>query len=108
MDFPKDSFDLVWSEGALYQMGFENGLKKCKEFLKKNGYKMVGHFTLPVKSWFKDYYDPMQARINEFRPKYKDNETATTVLDMAQQEIDDFKGCSSEVGYEFFIARNSQ
>jgi len=34
---------------------------------------MVGHFTLPVSSWFADYYDPMQKRIDELGSKYKDN-----------------------------------
>ena len=41
MDFSNDSFDIIWSEGALYQMGFQNGLKKCYELLKKRGYLAV-------------------------------------------------------------------
>lgn len=41
MRFPPESFDLIWSEGALYFMGFENGLKKCRELLKKNGHLAV-------------------------------------------------------------------
>jgi ubiquinone/menaquinone biosynthesis C-methylase UbiE len=149
MKFDPESFDLIWAEGALYQMGFENGLKKCREFLKKggyiavtelvwfrddpipeakewakeyeamknipdnlllfknNGYEMLGHFTLPVSSWFKDYYDPMQIRINELRNKYADNPTAKEVLDSAQREIDGFKKCSAYLGYEFFVARKT-
>ena len=35
MDFRDNSFDVIWSEGALYQMRFQNGLKKCYELLKK-------------------------------------------------------------------------
>jgi len=147
MNFPHDSFDLIWSEGALYLMGFENGLKKCRKFLKDNGcvavtelvwlkenrtpiakewaqeyeamknvpdnlkliencgFEVLGHFTLPVSSWFNDYYNPMQIRINELRPKYKGNKIATQVLDSAQHEIDGFKQCSDQVGYEFFVMR---
>ena len=41
MDFKNGSFDLIWSEGALYQMGFQNGLKKCYQLLKKGGYLAV-------------------------------------------------------------------
>lgn len=37
MVFEAQSFDLIWSEGALYLMGFENGLKKCHELLKDGG-----------------------------------------------------------------------
>ncbi|NLT50655.1 MAG: methyltransferase domain-containing protein [Ignavibacteria bacterium] len=38
LDFPKNSFDLVWSEGAIYIIGFAAGLEKAKQFLKPGGY----------------------------------------------------------------------
>jgi ubiquinone/menaquinone biosynthesis C-methylase UbiE len=41
MDFENNKFDIIWSEGALYQMGFQNGLKKCYQLLKHNGYLAV-------------------------------------------------------------------
>lgn len=41
MDFRDNSFDVIWSEGALYQMGFQNGLKKCYQLLKNKGYLAV-------------------------------------------------------------------
>ena len=41
MDFAEESFDIIWSEGALYLMGFQNGLKRCHQFLKKNGHLAV-------------------------------------------------------------------
>ena len=41
MDFKNNSFDVIWSEGALYFMGFQNGLKRCHQLLKKNGYLAV-------------------------------------------------------------------
>jgi len=41
MDFNSGTFDLIWSEGALYQMGFQNGLRKCYQLLKKGGYLAV-------------------------------------------------------------------
>ncbi len=41
MDFAPSSFDIIWSEGALYFMGFQNGLKRCRELLKDNGYLAV-------------------------------------------------------------------
>lgn len=31
------SFDLIWSEGALYVMGFNNGLKACRRLLAPGG-----------------------------------------------------------------------
>ncbi|MCK4947933.1 MAG: class I SAM-dependent methyltransferase [Candidatus Aureabacteria bacterium] len=41
MDFAPGSFDIVWSEGALYFMGFQNGLRQCRQLLKDNGYLAV-------------------------------------------------------------------
>jgi len=74
---------------------------------KNNGYEMVGHFTLPVSSWFDDYYDPMQERIHELRKKYLGHPAALQVIESAQLEISGFKKCSGELGYEFFVARAS-
>jgi ubiquinone/menaquinone biosynthesis C-methylase UbiE len=41
MDFDEDTFDIIWSEGALYFMGFQNGLKRCQQLLRSNGYLAV-------------------------------------------------------------------
>ena len=38
MDFEEETFDIIWSEGALYFMGFQNGLKRCHQLLKNKGY----------------------------------------------------------------------
>ena len=38
MDFDENTFDIIWSEGALYFMGFQNGLRRCRQLLKNNGY----------------------------------------------------------------------
>ncbi|MFC1771153.1 class I SAM-dependent methyltransferase [Candidatus Margulisiibacteriota bacterium] len=41
LPFPKNSFDLIWSEGAAYLMGFANALKYWRDFLKPSGYLAV-------------------------------------------------------------------
>lgn len=41
MAFSPASFDVIWSEGAIYNMGFENGLTKIKSFLRPSGYAAV-------------------------------------------------------------------
>ncbi|MBI4514506.1 MAG: methyltransferase domain-containing protein [Deltaproteobacteria bacterium] len=35
---PPESFDLIWSEGALYNIGIENALRICRSLLRPNGY----------------------------------------------------------------------
>jgi SAM-dependent methyltransferase len=42
-------FDLIWSEGAIANIGFEKGLNYWKDFLKKDGYIAVTY-----ESWFTD------------------------------------------------------
>jgi SAM-dependent methyltransferase len=46
-DLPFDlgEIDVIWSEGAIYNMGFENGLKKWKQNLKVGGYLTVSEIT---------------------------------------------------------------
>lgn len=41
LPFEKEAFDLIWSEGAIDNIGFEKGLAHWYEFLKKNGYVAV-------------------------------------------------------------------
>lgn len=41
MTFPESSFDVIWAEGAIYNLGFESGLKEFKSFLKPGGYVAV-------------------------------------------------------------------
>lgn len=41
LPFQKGEFDLIWSEGAIYNVGFERGLKEWREFLREGGYIAV-------------------------------------------------------------------
>ena len=45
LPFDSDSLDLIWSEGAVYIMGFEKGVKYWKQFLKPGGYLAVSEIT---------------------------------------------------------------
>jgi SAM-dependent methyltransferase len=47
--FKNEELDLIWSEGAIYNIGFERGLNEWKKFLKKGGYIAVSEA-----SWFTD------------------------------------------------------
>lgn len=45
LPFEKASLDIIWSEGAIYNMGFENGIKKWSPYLKPGGYLAVSEIT---------------------------------------------------------------
>lgn len=62
MAFSPASFDVVWSEGAIYNLGFENGLRKVKNFVKPGGYVAVSEAV-----WLRS--DP-PARVAEFWEQY--------------------------------------
>jgi cyclopropane fatty-acyl-phospholipid synthase-like methyltransferase len=45
LDFKNQQFDLIWSEGAIYIIGFKEGIKQWKQFLKPNGYMAISEIT---------------------------------------------------------------
>lgn len=49
MDFPQEYFDIIWAEGSIFIIGFEQGLREWKKFVKKNGYLAIHEMT-----WLKD------------------------------------------------------
>jgi ubiquinone/menaquinone biosynthesis C-methylase UbiE len=63
MDFAPEQFDLVWSEGAIYIMGFEKGFKVFRPFLKPGG-----SMAVTEASWFRP--DPPQEALDFWRAAY--------------------------------------
>jgi ubiquinone/menaquinone biosynthesis C-methylase UbiE len=45
LPFDDEQFDLIWSEGSIYIMGFENGLREWKRLLKPGGYQVASEIT---------------------------------------------------------------
>lgn len=66
------------------------------------GYRLLGDFILPEADWL-NYYEPMQERIEQLRPRHAGDPVAERVLDQCQAEIDDFRKNGSYYGYQFLI-----
>ncbi len=148
MDFEAETFDLIWSEGALYIMGFENALKTCRPLLKPggflaaselcwfrddppgeareffktgypdmksvadnvrlitgSGYELFGHFHLPDRAWWDDYYTPMRQTLPALRQKYKGSPDAIAMFDDCDLEMAIHTKYAAWYGYEFFVCR---
>lgn len=58
LSFQKEELDMIWSEGAIYNIGFERGLQEWRKYLKPGGYLAVSEA-----SWFTE---ERPAEIEEF------------------------------------------
>jgi len=149
LPFAPATFDLVWSEGALYSIGFPRGLETAHAVLKPDGhlaateavwleadppdevrrwweseYPDIGsvdanlaliaeagfvtldHFTLPSRAW-REYYDPLEAKLEGLRRRHADDAVALGVLDEARVEADMYRRYGASYGYEFFVCRRA-
>jgi len=67
MNFPDESFDIIWSEGSIYIIGFEKGLREWYRFIKPKGFLVVHEMTWLRPDPPKEIYDYWK----EFYPKIK-------------------------------------
>ena len=79
MDFEENTFDIIWSEGALYFMGFQNGLRRCHQLLKKDGFLAVTEIVYLVDN-------PPAPLIQFFEKEYPDIRTVKDKIDLIQNE----------------------
>jgi ubiquinone/menaquinone biosynthesis C-methylase UbiE len=113
MDFPDNSFDIVWAEGSIYAIGFERGLRKWKQLLKPGGclvvhdeqgdikekleqisacgYQLLGYFTLSKQTWWTEYFAPLEKLVNETRTKYRYDRSVLEEIQQAQAELDMYR-----------------
>jgi SAM-dependent methyltransferase len=91
LDFDEDEFDIVWAEGSVFVIGFQEALRewrrlirphgylvihdKMKDFMKKqdvislSGYRLIDKFVLTPEVWRLKYY-PLEMRISKLLKKY--------------------------------------
>lgn len=127
MDFPEESFDIIWAEGSIDYIGFERGLMEWRQLLKPggclavhdhnrdlseklaamntSGYELLGYFKLDEQTWKKEYFFPMQRLINEARSGCVDDPDMLDLLREEQQEIDVFRTDPASCCSVFFIMR---
>lgn len=125
VDFPDESFDVIWAEGSISVIGFERGLKEWRRLLKPGGfmvvhaetrkildklkripsfgYNLLNHFSLPEDTHWAEYYKPLEIRIQELCAKYKNDPETLAVLRKHQNEVDMVKRNPKEFSSAFYI-----
>jgi ubiquinone/menaquinone biosynthesis C-methylase UbiE len=113
LNFPDEYFDIIWTEGSIFVIGFEKGLKEWYHFIKPGGYLVVhdeikamsekkdiiqqcGYIlidtiVIPEEVWWNVYCEPLEKQIMKLMKKYKGNETMTALLQDEQNKIDKFE-----------------
>jgi len=129
MEFPDESFDIIWAEGSIHVIGFERGLQEWKRFLKPNGfmvihdekgniqekmeqisscgYELLDYFMLNEDIWWTEYFAPLKKLIDDARIKYADDPKALAEADNGQWEIDTFKKNPELNSSAFFVMKRT-
>jgi ubiquinone/menaquinone biosynthesis C-methylase UbiE len=90
--FEDETFDIIWEEGVIHLLDFKKAISECKRILKLNGYMISGEATnwaerklekfqrsgfelvkrIPwaEECWWREYYAPLEKRINALQKKY--------------------------------------
>ncbi len=124
LDFPDQSFDVLWEEGVLHLLDRSKSLPVCHRLLRPGGF-LVMHETvawfeeaggwprtaglsifnqllLPKRSWWTDYYEPLETRIRALREAHGKGLTSET-LAQHEREIAMVKAQPDRFDCGFFI-----
>ncbi|MCK5029527.1 MAG: class I SAM-dependent methyltransferase [Bacteroidales bacterium] len=93
LPFDNNELDIIWSEGAIYNIGFETGIKKWKNYLKSGGFLAVSEITWITNS--------RPQEIEEFwNEEYPEIDTASNKIRILEENG------YSPIGY-FILSQNS-
>ncbi|MFC1870075.1 class I SAM-dependent methyltransferase [Chloroflexota bacterium] len=129
MDFPDERFDIIWSEGSIYAIGFERGLREWKRLLKPGGfivihdeqgniggklkqisncgYDLLGYFILSKETWWAEYFAPLEKWIAESGTRYTDDPKILEELHQAQIELDMFNKNPERNSSVYFVMKKN-
>ena len=130
LDFPDESFDILWAEGSIALIGFERGLTEWRRLLKPHGflvihdeignlrqklrliptsgYALLSHFIVAAATWWQEYYRPLESRIRELRASYADDPQALAVLAAEEREVEMVKQSPERYASVFFVLQKQE
>jgi ubiquinone/menaquinone biosynthesis C-methylase UbiE len=129
MAFPDESFDIIWSEGSIFVVGFKRGIQDWKRFLKpggfvvihdekgdveeklrqisKCGYKLLGYFILSEDTWWTEYFAPLEKLIAKSQTSYADDPHTLEELSQARRELEMFKNNPERNSSVYFVTQKN-
>lgn len=113
LPFAKESLDLIWSEGAIYNIGFRHGLDYWRDFLKPGGYVAVTESSWLTDErpaeindfWTDNYYRPMHAVRERFLRENPGNRSIGELVKFSRHEEALYDKYKEFYGYVFYIGR---
>lgn len=117
LPFKKGELDLIWSEGAIYNIGFDKGLKKWKDYLKVGGYLAVSEITWITQSrpkelekFWQDEYPEIDIASNKIKHLESNGYTLVGYFYLSQKSWIENYYKPIEARFETFLKRhdNSQ
>ena len=130
MDFPPESFDIIWAEGSIFVIGFSKGLQAWKRFLKpegylvvhdavgnlhqklrdviRSGYQLMEYFLLENEVWWKTYYGPLSQELDRIIQQQPKNHEIKTALKQAEEEIQGYSTHPEQYQSVYFILQNGE
>lgn len=130
IQFKDNSFDIIWCEGAVFVIGFENGLKEWRrlmrpmgfmvwhariidiekrtDLIQASGYALLDKFIVSKESWWDEYYGPLQSMIEGLRHKYQNDAGILAQLGNEQKEVEEFKNNPEYHGSVFYVMQKTK
>ncbi len=128
VDFPDESFDILWEEGALHLIDTQKALRQCRRLLKPNGFLVVAETLNWFEStkaslseygfglvepvlwtkgcWWTEYYEPLQERLARLRERYGGTRDLSE-LERYDAEVDMVKSDLAKTDCGHFILRRT-
>lgn len=113
LPFKSQEFDIIWAEGSIYNIGFENGVKIWKDYLKSGGILAVSEITWitnsrprDIEDYWAQEYPEIDTASKKIRVLEENDLTLEGYFNLSQESWIDKYYKPMEARFEMFLKRN--
>ena len=113
LDFAPASFDILWSEGAIYILGFEAGVRAWRPYLKPGGYLAVSEISwltderpAEIEAYWNTAYPQIDTVANKIRVLERSGYSPVAYFALPESCWEEAYYQPSERRFEGFLARH--